>query len=93
MGSVVGPKSTQDVREFLAECTGMTVLGCGFERAANGHLVLRCGYIDPKGVHRTKRIELGFTGLSLHDEVVELSVIMSEWLQHGQGHMLELLNG
>jgi hypothetical protein len=92
MGSVVGPKSTADVRQFLAESTGLTVLGCGFERSPAGFLVLSCGYIDVRGHHRTKRLALGVKFPNAADEVVDLSVIMSEWMTHGEGHMLDLLD-
>jgi hypothetical protein len=93
MGGIVGPRSAQDIKLFLNETTGLPVLGLDFERTADRHLAMRCEYKNLKGETQKKRIELGFTGLSLHDEVVELSVIMSEWMAHGQNHMMELLHG
>lgn len=90
--SVVGPKSTADVRQFLAEATGFNVLGCEFSRTPQGYLVLRCGYIDRKGDHRTKQLALGVRLDNLHDEVTDLSVMMSEIIEHGDGHMMDLLD-
>lgn len=90
--SVVGPKSTADVRKFLAEATGLSVLGCEFSRSDSGYLVLRCGYIDRKGEHRTKTLALGIKGSSLFDEVTDLGVMMSEMMTHGDGHMMDLLD-
>ena len=92
MPSIVGPKSTADVRQFLAEATGLPVLGCEFTRSASGYLVLRCGYIDRKGEHRTKQLALGVKGLSLHEEAADLAVMMSEMIEHGDGHMMDLLD-
>ncbi len=89
---VVGPKSTADVRQFLAEATGLAVLGCEFTRSPSGVLVLRCGYVDRRGEHRTKQLALAARLPSLHEEVADLGVMMSEWIAHGEGHMLDLLD-
>ncbi len=92
--SVVGPKSTADVRQFLAEATGLSVLGCEFSRSLAGNLVLRCGYVDQRGHHRTKHLALGSPvgEITLHDQVADLSVMMSEMIEHGDGHMMDLLD-
>ena len=92
MGGVVGPKSTADVRQFLAESTNRAVLGCEFSRSPGGALVLRCGYVDKRGEHRTKTLALGTPGLSLYDAVADLTVMMSEFIENGDGHMMDLLD-
>lgn len=93
MGSVVGPKSTADVRQFLAEATNLTVLGCAFTRSPDGNLVLRAGYIDQRGHHRTRQLALATkTNISLHDAVADLAVMMTEMMTHGDGHMMDLLD-
>ena len=92
MGGVVGPKSTADVRRFLAEATGLAVVGCEFTRTPAGYLVLRCGYIDLKGNHRIKQLALAERFANPMDEVVDLSVMMSEMIEHGDGHMMDLLD-
>lgn len=92
MGGVVGPKSTADVRQFLAEATGLAVLGCEFQRSPAGVLVMRCGYVDARGHHRTKQLAMGTRLPNPADEVVDLAVLMSEWMEHGENHMTELLD-
>lgn len=91
--SIVGPKSTADVRQFLAESSGLSVLGCEFTRSPGGSLALRTGYIDRRGEHRTKTLALGVKeSISLHDAVADLAVMMSEMIEHGDGHMMDLLD-
>jgi hypothetical protein len=90
--SAVGPKSTADVRQFLAEATGCPVLGCEFQRTAQGFLTMSCGYVDGRGSHHTKQLALGIKNLPLREEVADLAVMMSEWIEHGEGHMMELLD-
>lgn len=92
MGGVVGPRSTADVRQFLGEATGLAVLGCEFTRSPQGFLVLRCGYIDRRGEHRTKTLAMGVRLPSLHEEVADLGVMMSEMIENGDGHMMDLLD-
>lgn len=92
MGSVVGPKSTADVRQFLAESTGLPVMGIRFKRSPQGYLVLECGYKDIRGHTRTKRLAMGARWPNPADEVVDLAVVMSEWMTHGEGHMLDLID-
>lgn len=91
MGSVVGPKSTADVRQFLHEATGVPIEGVRFERTPGGLLSLLCEFKDVRGNSQTKRITMGSRWPNPMDEVVDLAVIMSEWIEHGKGHMLGLL--
>lgn len=91
-GSLPGPKSVEDVRQFLAEATFLPVLGLQFQRSPAGYLTLTCEYKTRKGETRKKTLALGSRLPSLSDEVVDLTVIMSEWMAHGEGHMLDLLD-
>lgn len=92
MGSVVGPKSTADVRQFLHEATGVPIEGVRFERTPSGLLSMVCEFKDVRGAAQTKRLTMGSRHDNPMDEVVDLSVIMSEWIEHGKGHMLDLLS-
>lgn len=92
MGGVVGPRSTADVRQFIVEATGLPVEGLEFKRSPAGHLVLTCEYKDAKGYTKTKRIAMGSRLINPMDEVVDLAVVMTEWMTHGEGHMLDLLD-
>jgi hypothetical protein len=91
MGSVVGPKSTADVRQFLHEATGVPIEGVRFERTPAGLLSMVCEFKTVRGEAQSKRITMGSRGANLADDVTDLSVIMSEWIEHGKGHMLDLL--
>lgn len=89
--SVVGPKSTADVRQFLEEATGLPVLGCQFSRSRGGSLVLACEYKDIAGNQHTKRIAMGSRDLTLKEQVIDLTVLMSEVIGPANPRMLELL--
>lgn len=93
MGSVVGPKTTADVRQFLVEATLLPVEGLEFQLSPAGYLLLVCEYRDFRGHSHTKRLAMGSRLANRADEVVDLAVIMSEWMTHGEGHMLDLLDG
>lgn len=91
--TVVGPKSTADVRQFLHEATGVPIEGVRFERTPAGHLAMTCEFKTVRGAAETKRVVMGTKLPNPADEVVDLAVIMSEWIEHGKGHMLDLLAG
>lgn len=92
MGGLIGPNTYRDVKTFLHEATGVPIEGLWFERTPGGLMTMACEYKDVRGEAKTKRLTMGFRLPNAADEVVDLTVMMSEWIENGEGHMMELLD-
>lgn len=91
-GGLIGPNTYRDVRKFLHEATGVPIEGLRFERTPAGYMSMVCEFQTVRGEAQKKRLTMGFRLQNAADEVVDLAVMMSEWIENGEGHMMELLD-
>lgn len=85
-GLTLSPRDYEEVRSFLNETTPVHVDGLQFVRQAAG-MAIKVQYRDGRGQTHKKTLS---TPENYHMAIVDLAVMMSEWLSHGSTRASEI---